>query len=197
MKKLNEENYVGEIWKDIKGYEGLYQVSNLGRVRSLENNKKRKEKILKHVLNNRGYQHVALCKNGKVKKCYVHRLVYETFNGKIPKGYEINHISEDKTENSLSNLNLLSHKANLNWGTRNERAGKAISKAKSKPVIQKTLQGEIIKIWPSANEIQRQLGYNKGSICSCCRGGYFQKGKWVNCTKAYGYIWEYEEANTN
>lgn len=97
MKKLNEENYVGKIWKDIKGYEGLYQVSNWGRVKS------------------------------------------------------------------------------LNY----RRTGKEI------------------KIWPSANEIQRELGYSTGSICACCRGGHYVKGKWYNLNQAYGYIWQYAEANTN
>lgn len=186
MKKLNEDNYVGEIWKDIKGYEGLYQVSNLGRVRSLGNNKNRKEKILKHVLNDRGYPTVGLCKNGKAKRCYVHRLVYEAFIGEIPEGMQINHKDENKENNVLSNIDtLMTCKENINWGTRNERA----AKAKGKSVIQKNLDGKVVKIWPSANEVQRQLGYSQGNISNCCRGK-------KNFNTAYGYIWQYEDADT-
>lgn len=180
-----------EIWKDIPNYEGLYQASNLGRVRSLDrwvdgkNGIKYfvKGMILKPRLSNIGYQQVFLRNNGNRKNCYIHRLVWEAFNGKIPEGMEINHISENKQENKLSNLNLLSHSANLNWGTRNERA----AKTRSKPVIQKSLQGEIIRIWPSASEVERKLGYSKGNISNCCNGI-------KHFNTAYNYIWEYEEA---
>ena len=173
-----------EIWKDIrKGY----QASNKGRTRSLDRYVERngrlmfvKGRILKQCLNRDGYPIVTLHDNGKRKYKYVHQLVWEAFNGKIPEGMEINHISECKTDNSLSNLNLLSHRANVNWGTRNERTGKALSKS----VAQKSLDGEVIKIWPSTMEIQRELGYSHRNICSCCNG----KRK-----TAYGYIWQYEE----
>ena len=176
-----------EIWKDIKGYEGLYQVSNLGRVKSLGNNKNRKEKILKACLNNNGYLQVNLFKNGKRKTEKVHRLVWKAFNGKIPKGLQVNRINEIKTDNRLENLNLMTCKENNNWGTGNERRAKSQrnDKKRSKSVIQKNLHGEVIKIWPSAREIERQLGYNQGNISSCCRGKY---------TQAYGYLWQYEEA---
>ena len=140
----------------------------------------RKGKILKPYLI-KGYLRVGLCKNGKSKYCFVHRLVYETFNGKVPNGFEINHISECKTDNRICNLNLLSHKANINWGTGIERK----SKSQSKPVIQKSLQGELVRVWPSAHEVERQLGYGQENICACCKG---------KIKTAYKYIWEYEEA---
>ena len=184
-----------EIWKDIKGYEGLYQISNLGRVRSLDmmanskNGSKRfvKGKIKNPFLNQGGYLQVHLSKNGKRKMYRVHRLVYEAFIGEIPKGYQVNHKDENKQNNILSNIDtLMTPKENLNWGTRNERAGKSLTNhpQKSKPVIQKSLDGKVIKIWPSANEIQRQLGYSQGSISKCCNG---------NRKSAYKYIWQYEE----
>ena len=177
-----------EIWKDVPNFEGLYQVSNLGRVKSLVKLlkikggalRKTNEKILKPFLNADGYSVITLYKNRKRKFYLAHRLIWETFNGEVPKGYEINHISECKTDNRLSNLNLLTHKANCNWGSRNERIGEP----QSKSVIQKSLDGKIIRIWHSANEIKRELGFGQGNICMCCKGKYKQ---------AYGYIWQYIE----
>lgn len=188
-----------EIWKDIPNLKGNYQVSNLHNVRSWIDNKgnRRKEpKILKQQLNNKGYPIVTLFKNRKRKIWKVHQLMWLTWVGKIPEGYEINHISEDKTDNRLCNLNLLSHKENCNWGTRNERSAKArINHPKrSKSIVQKSLDGKIIKIWPSMREIERELEYSNGNISACCKGGYYWKGKWVNITQAYGYKWEYEKA---
>lgn len=116
MKKLNEDNYVGEIWKDIKNYEDEYEVSNLGRVR----NKKTKN-ILKIELTYNGYERVCLWKNGGKKKYRVHRLVYEAFIGEIPEGMQINHINEIKTDNRIENLNLMTPKENVNWGTAIQR----------------------------------------------------------------------------
>ena len=110
------ENLEKEIWKDIPNYEG-YQVSNLGRVKSLERidalGHRLKEKILKPQTNSRYYQ-VCLCKNSKVKKYFVHRLVWIAFNGTIPEGLQVNHINEVKTDNRLSNLNLMTAKENTN-----------------------------------------------------------------------------------
>ena len=86
-----------EIWKDIKGYEGLYQVSNFGNVKSLDYNRTGREEILKLIPCEKGsYVRVGLYKYKKCKLCSVHRLVYETFVGKIPKGMEVNHINEKK-----------------------------------------------------------------------------------------------------
>lgn len=177
-----------EIWKDIPNYEGLYQASNLGRIKSLDkwvnwmNGGKRfiKGRILKPYLI-KGYQRVCICKNGKNKYCFVHRLVYETFIGEIPKGLQVNHKDENPQNNILSNIDtLMTCKENINYGTRTER----MSKTKSKPVVQKSLQGEVIKIWPSAKEIQRVLGYSHGNICDCCNNKFKYR---------YGYLWQYTE----
>ena len=169
-----------EIWKEIPNFEGLYQASNFGRIKSLGNDKNRKEKILKPRLSNKGYPVIRLCKNGKAKNYYIHRLVWLTFNGEIPKGYEINHIDENPQNGCLDNLNLLSHRDNICWGT----CPKRIGEPQSKPVIQKSLQGEVIRIWSSLMEIHRELGYSYGNISSCCRG---------NRKSAYKYLWEYAE----
>ena len=110
-----------EIWKDIVGYEGLYQVSNTGKIKSLNYNHTGREKILKQRLFNRGYLYVGLWKNGKQKYFSVHRLEYEAFYGEIPKGMQVNHINEIKTDNRLENLNLMTPKENTNWGTAIQR----------------------------------------------------------------------------
>ena len=110
-----------EIWKDIEGYEGLYQISNYGRVKSLNYAKQGKEKILKDRISNSGYKRVNLSKSGERKTYYVHRLVAETFIPN-PNGYsEVNHKDEDKSNNNIDNLEWCTSKYNSNYGTRNER----------------------------------------------------------------------------
>lgn len=162
-----------EIWKSVLGYIGLYEVSNYGRVRSLKHEKIRILKQLKHT---NGYLKVNLCKDGITKIFYVHRLVYEAFNGFIPDGYEINHINEDKTDNRLDNLNLLTHGENIRYGTANQRRAEKLSDQ----VLQLTLDEVLVKEWPSIAEAGRH-GFNLGAVCACCRGKLKQyKGfKWV------------------
>lgn len=168
-----------EVWKPVPGYEG-YMVSDLGRVKSLNYKHTGKEVILIPVKARGDYLRVGLYKDGKVKKFSVHRLVWIAFNGPIPEGYEINHINEDKTDNRLENLNLMTRKENINWGTRNRRAGKALSKM----VEQYTLDGTHICTWFSARGIEREIGYSTGYVSDCCNGR--QK-------TAYGFIWKYAE----
>ena len=171
-----------EIWKDIPNYEG-YQVSNLGRVKSLERidalGRKVEEKILKPQLVRRYYR-VCLCKQS-IKKTYrVHRLVWEAFNGTIPEGYEINHLDERPINNRLSNLSLVTHKENVTWGTGIERS----VKKRSKVVLQFTLDNILVKEFLSTIQIERELGFSCGNIVNCCKGRY---------KTAYGYIWRYKE----
>ena len=173
-----------EIWKDIPNYEGLYQASNLGRVKSLERSYRRKEKILKPGINQYGYYQVALCKQSIVKRYLVHRLVWEAFNGTIPENMQVNHINEIKTDNRLENLNLMTAKENSNWGSRNERmTKKLINGKKSKPVLQFTLDGIFVKEYPSAHQVERELGFYQGNIVNCCNG----KRK-----TAHGFKWKYK-----
>lgn len=107
-----------EVWKDVLGFQGIYQASNLGRIKSL---KYGREKILKPRINARGYFLVMLCKDGVQKNHYIHRLVYEAFNGKIPQGLVVNHLNEIKTDNHLNNLEICSHRENCNYGTSRAR----------------------------------------------------------------------------
>lgn len=183
-----------EIWKDIIGYEGFYQASNLGRIRSLDrvsnyrNNGTaiKKGKILKTYLV-RGYIGCRLMVNGQPKNKLVHRLVWEAFNGTIPEGYEINHIDENPINNLLSNLSLITHRDNINWGSRNKRVSeKQKQLMNSKKIIQYDLNKNIIKEWNSSWEIFREKNYSRKSIIGCCNNKYGFK-------TAYGYVWKYKE----
>lgn len=170
-----------ERWKPIKGYEGLYEVSDWGRVKSLKrthkskNNSKAtiKEHFLKNSFDGR-YSFVCLYKNNKQKRISVHRLVAEAFIPNPNNLPQINHINEDKSDNRACNLEFVTPKQNANHGTRNER----ISKSKrnntynTKTVIQYTLDGEFIKEWPSVMEIERVLNISNSNVCACCNGKY-------------------------
>ena len=180
---------MAEVWKDIKGYEGLYQVSNMGRVKSLERTITRKdgkrlpikERILKQGTDRYGYLLVIFCDtSGKRKTFKVHRLVCEAFHENPENKPCVNHRDENKTNNTASNLEWCTYEENINYGTRNTRS----AKAKSKPVGQYTLDGKLIKVWQSTREVQRQLGFSQGNITRVANGKY---------KTAYGYVWKYIE----
>jgi len=115
-----------EQWKDILGYEGLYQVSNMGRVRSLDTTdsmgRLRKGRLLSLKPNSQGYSHPSLFKNGKQKKYYTHQLVAMMFLGHTPNGTDVvvDHIDGDKLNNKLSNLRLTTHRENISKGFRDK-----------------------------------------------------------------------------
>ena len=198
-----------EVWKtavyDGEIYEGLYKVSNWGRILNLNYRNTGRAKLMKPE-NVKGYLRVKLSKNKEKKRCLVHRLVAETFlpnpenkpcvNHKIEgkKGKKINMVifNEDGSINKeKTSIEWTTYKENNNYGTRNERAGKAISKAKkgkhlseetkrkirektingkqSKKVLQLSLTGELIREWPSVMECARN-GFNQGAVAACCRG---------------------------
>lgn len=173
-----------EIWKPIEGYEGLYEVSNLGRVRSTGNcnakGYKGKIKILKPSKQGNGYLIVSLCKDNKKRTKLVHRLVGFAFIPNDNPKYKntINHINEDKTDNRACNLEWCSQQYN---NTYNNRNWKAAAKRGVK-VNQFTLNGKFIKEWPSQAEIERTLHLRQSDISACCTG----KQK-----TAFGFIWKY------
>ena len=180
---------VNEIWRDIKDYPN-YMVSNLGRVKSLCNNKTSKEKIIKPNKINSGYLRVALYKNGNIKKYLIHRLVAEAFIDNPNKLPCIDHINANKTDNRICNLQWCSHKENMNNPLTIDKMSKnAHLKNKfgaehplSKPIIQFTKNGEFIRKWDSAWDVLRELGINQGNICSCCKGKLKSAG---------GFKWQY------
>ena len=107
---------IKEIWKDIPNYEGYYQVSNLGRVNSLKNNKTKKDKLLKIRIGHDGYFDVGLSKEGVQKKYKVHQLVAMAFLNHKPNKFEkvVNHKNFDKLDNRLDNLEIVSNRENCN-----------------------------------------------------------------------------------
>ena len=168
-----------EIWKDIIGYEGLYQVSDLGRVKSLNYNKKNISNILKDRVPGARYASVVLCKGKEHKRFLVHRLVWETFKGPIPAGYEINHNDENTFNNRLDNLSLMNHLENMRYGSRTER----VAKKRSIGIIQYGLDGTKIKEWESAKQaVEQNPSWSRGNISSCCHG---------TRKSANGYIWKF------
>lgn len=115
-----------EIWKDVLGYEGIYQVSNLGRVKNLNYRGTNKERVFKKGHTN-GYEVVGLTKNKKTTSHLVHRIVFEAFNGKIPTGLTVDHIDSNKQNQKLENLQLLTNVENArkaNIGENNYWFGK-------------------------------------------------------------------------
>ena len=170
-----------EIWKDIEGYEGLYQVSNLGRVKSLNYHRTGKEKILR-LEKSQGYYIADLCINGKAKHYKVHRLVAEAFIPNPENLPEINHKDENPSNNNVNNLEYCDRKYNNSYGSRNERSKqKQINDInKSVPIVQIDLNNDTVAIWPSMAEAQRN-GFNLGNIYLCCNGRQnTHKGyKWI------------------
>ena len=177
---------MGENWKDISGYEGLYQVSDMGRVKSicshvrLQNGElmKKKPHILKPQ-NRCGYRCVNLFKDGSIHTVNIHRLVTESFLPN-PHNYPVvNHKDENKTNNNVGNLEWCSHAYNLNYGTAKRR--RAISQGKV--VLQLDKNGVLIKRHLTLMDAYRDTGVDYRNISLCC----YHKRK-----TAGGYCWKFE-----
>lgn len=179
-----EQIYMKEEWKDIEGYEGFYQVSNKGRVKSLPRTVKKrgivelKGRILRPKIDKEGYLLVGLHKDGKQKFMSVHRLVARAFILNQNNYPQVNHIDEDKSNNYVFNLEWCTNKYNVNYGTCIER----MRRSKMKKVAQYTLEGRLVKIWDSITSVQKEMGWSLYAISLACTG----------VTKSSkGFLWKY------
>ena len=174
-----------ETWKAIAGYEGLYEVSDLGRVKSLNYNHTGKENILKPFNNSKGYLRVRLCKNGHENAIAVHRLVACAFLPNPNNLETINHKDEVKTNNTVGNLEWMSRKDNINYGTRNKRASEKninnFGVSKAVQMIDKQT-GELLATFPSIRGAEMVTGISRYGICLCCRAKQKSAG---------GFLWRY------
>lgn len=173
--------YDGEVYDD-------YQVSNLGRILSLNYRNTGKAELMNPSENTKGYFFVHLRKNGETKTCLVNRLVAQTFIPNPENKPEVNHKDENKTNNFVflnedgsvdkekSNLEWNTPKENSNHGTRTERS----AKARSKRVLQLSLSGDLIREWESTQECGRN-GFNQGNVSRCCNGKkpYYKGFRWM------------------
>lgn len=166
-----------EIWCPIKGYEGLYEVSDQGRVKSIGYGK---EIMLRPWRNTQGYLKVKLCKNGEEKTCYVHRIVAQTFTPNPENLPQVNHIDENPSNNKSENLEWCDQKYNNNYGTRVKRQAEKLSKS----VLQYTKSGAFVREWKSTRDVERNLGFNHGNISQCCNGIR---------NSSNGYIWKFKD----
>lgn len=188
-----------EIWKDIPGYEGSYQVSNLGRVRSLNYNHTGEIKLLKQGTDKKGYKRVSLYKNGKEKKYPVHRLVAITFISNPNNYKEVNHKDEDKSNNNVNNLEWCTREYNINYGTAMKRSSESKKGEKnpfygkkgkyhpaSKPILMYDKEGNFIRRFESMSATNEYFGKKNAykNVSACLKGE--QK-------TAYGYIFRYAE----
>ena len=209
------ESIEDEIWRDIEGYEGLYQVSSLGRVRGCDryvSNGKGvrliKGKTLSLQKVNSGYLIVDLYKNDKSTKFLVHRLVGMAFQdicGEYRDGLEVDHISTDRTDNRVENLHWVTRSENrLNPITRQRVSDAMKGKRKGDKntcynklggehhkyiqVVQYNLNGTQIAEFESLVDVERKLGINQTSVCNVAKGRRKTAG---------GYIFRYKEESQN
>lgn len=184
---------MSEIWKAVPGYEGLYEVSNCGRVRSLDRwvNTKggAKRKVSGQIVSTRlnvinGYRYVVLRKDGKNIYRNVHRLVAIAFIPN-PNNYPyVNHKDENRGNSCVDNLEWCTNAYNLMYGTAKEKMDANV-KARSKQVVQISLSGDVIEEYNSINEASRHTGVDVTGIWGCCNGRYGYK-------TAGGYKWKFK-----
>lgn len=187
---------MSEVWVDIEGYEGLYQVSNQGRVRSLPKPYFKGKKYLrdgyemKQRLKPNGYMQIGLYKNGVLKTVCVHRLVAKAFIPNENNLPYVNHKDENKSNNIADNLEWCDAAYNIHYGNAIEKLSKAKrnNPIQSKPVAMYTLDGKLVNVFPSANEAQRRTGVDQAQVSKCCNkdAGYYTAG---------GYKWMYYEGD--
>ena len=183
-----------EEWRSIAGYEGIYEVSSMGKVRSLDrvdiSGRKRNGMILQtvkvgHAPNK--YLAVSLSKDGVARKVRIQRLVANAFLPNPENKPEVNHLNEDKMDNRVENLCWATSKENMNYGTRTKRAAKSAKataeRKRAKPVLQIGGDGTVVKEYPSVREAARQTGIDRAQIDRCIKKPWY---------KAKGFQWKYK-----
>lgn len=180
-----------EIWKDVAGYEGYYQVSNLGNVRSIDRviyshklqfSTKRKlngRKIKPYINRKNGYVYVYLCKNGIYKNKRIHRLVAEAFIDNSNGYDQVNHINGDKTNNNVKNLEWCNNQQNVIHAYK-----KGLINHYSRSIEQYDLKGNYIKTFASISKASEKVNGKTANIIKCAKG---------RTRSAYGYKWKYKE----
>ena len=193
-----------EQWKNIEGYEGLYQVSNEGRIKSLHREiiykdgrkKVLEERILHNFISDLGYYHVMLSKDGVPKRYKVHRLVAKAFIPNPENLPVINHKDENPKNNVVENLEWCTQGYNVHYGTMIERGRKKQlnREDKSKPLDKIDMTtGEILESFKSASEVERNNPqFKTSSVSRCCRGGQYLNGKWQTISDYKGFMWKYK-----
>ena len=197
---LSLEDFEGEVWKDIPNYEGLYQVSNMGRVKSLDryvvskrpqDSIERKRFYPSTILKAFFYGNYLMCHigiNRKMKAVKYHRLVCSVFHPN-PKGLpEVNHLNEIKTDNRAENLEWCSRVHNARWGTSIKRSSIARKNNAdlSLVVYQFTLDGKFVEKYPSATEAERKTGIKMTNILSVCHN--------KRASSAGGFLWSFTQS---
>ena len=160
-----------EEWKDIKGYKGLYKISNTGKVKSVTT-----DRIKKLQINNSGYLYTVLWKNGEQRIKLIHRLVAESFIENSDNLPMVNHKDENKKNNNVDNLEWCTHKYNCNYGNRNKRVATKLGI----PVLAQ--KDNSYMYFNSIREASRYLKTDASHIIGCCKGKRKTSG---------GYKWKY------
>lgn len=183
-----------ETWKPIEGYEGIYEVSNLGRVRSLDRvvvrphpktgvpmEYRHKGRVMKPAAYPNGYLTICLKVEGRKENCLVHRLVAKAFVKGYREDLDVNHKDCNRQNNRADNLEWCTRSENLMWADAQDK----IHTNQAKVVCQYNQQGTLMATYPSIMEAMRQTGIDSKSINGCCRGRY-------GTVTAGGYRWAYE-----
>ena len=206
-----------EIWKDVEGYDGKYQVSNIGRVKSLWDRGVKREKILSLQNHDAGYLRIVLSKDGIAKLYLVHRLVAEAFIDN-PNNYEfVNHKDEDKKNNSVENLEWCTKSYNTIYylnkkperkieyakRLRDKKTNELLSRytkknlahTNTRSVVQKSLDGNIIEVFDNAIEAFKKTGITPRYITVACKKNESGRPKLHKRISdkyvSHGFIWEY------
>ena len=204
-----DNNIETEEWRDIEGYEGLYEVSSLGRVRGCDRYVSNgrgsvllcKGKVLKLKKDKLGYHRIILSKDNKQTTFQVHRLVAKAFQdvcGKLRSGLEVDHLDTDPSNNRATNLRWCTcsenhlnpltrkHRSDAMKGENHPRYGKfGKDNPTSKPIIQMDRQGNLLTEFEGLMDAERQLGIDPSSISRCCKGKVKTAG---------GFKWKYKTA---